>query len=31
MCNKKKILYDLSVPLNADIEEYITVLCNGLF
>lgn len=28
---KKRILYDLSVPLNADIEEYITVLCNGLF
>lgn len=31
MCNKKRILYDLSVPPNADIEEYITVLCNGLF
>lgn len=28
---KKRILYDLLVPLNADIEEYITVLCNGLF
>lgn len=28
---KKRILYDLSVFFNVDIEEYIIVLCNGLF